>query len=201
MTESWNSFRFSQRLGEMHTIDSRPMHDTANSEQHQTASCRWRVTNQTVLLVHHLVNALTTPSTFTMTASTFRIPLSAHNHHHRRHCAIHPLPQDKATKQSIVPKNNLNEDNDEAVQSKEPMFPIRRSGDIFRRQTSEVDSDLEGMWALKRANPVNLDDDDEESLEADLYQSPTKRSRTQVLNWEDLDSLMTLSSGSSHLGP
>lgn len=73
--------------------------------------------------------------------------------------------------------------------------PITSSESIFRRQASSIDSELEDMWSLKRANPVLsmlLDDDDDEesvSAEAEQYCSPTKRPRTQVLAWEDQGSL------------
>jgi hypothetical protein len=59
---------------------------------------------------------------------------------------------------------------------------------IFRQpsQAEESNSELEDMWTLKRANPIFsiLDEDDEED-EAELYASPSKRPRTQMLSLAD----------------
>jgi hypothetical protein len=61
---------------------------------------------------------------------------------------------------------------------------------IFRQLSLAEDptSELEEMWTLKRANPIfsALDDDsDDEEYEAELYASPSKRQRTQMLSFED----------------
>lgn len=49
----------------------------------------------------------------------------------------------------------------------------------FRLQPMmSVDADTEQMWTLKRANPITEDDDE-------ISESPTKRSRSATLSWQD----------------
>jgi hypothetical protein len=59
---------------------------------------------------------------------------------------------------------------------------------IFRHASRAEDttSELEEMWTLKRANPIfSMLDDDDEEYEAELYASPTKRPRTQIISLSD----------------
>lgn len=69
------------------------------------------------------------------------------------------------------------------------------SENIFRQpsRADDVTSELEGMWTLKRANPIFsvLDDDDE--YDAELYASPSKRPRTQMISLSDQVSDQALS--------
>jgi hypothetical protein len=124
-----------------------------------------------------------------MTASTItfiRTPLSANNSRRR---ALHPFPQDKPMKQqsaSFVRKNHVNE---EEIIKEEMACEQSSSENIFRQpsRTEDSTSELEDMWTLKRANPIFsvLDDDFDEEFEADFYESPTKRARTQTLSLGD----------------
>lgn len=79
--------------------------------------------------------------------------------------------------------------NEEEILKEETACEQSCSENIFRQPSREEDStsELEDMWTLKRANPIFsiLDDDDDEELEADLYESPTKRPRTQMLSLAD----------------
>jgi hypothetical protein len=125
----------------------------------------------------------------TMTASPFtpiRLPLTTHN---RRLRAGHSLSQEKPIKQpfaSFVRKNV----SEEEIMKEEIACEQCSNMNIFRQPSmaEESNSELEEMWTLKRANPIFsvLDDDsDDEECEAELYASPSKRQRTQVLSFEN----------------
>jgi hypothetical protein len=122
-----------------------------------------------------------------MTASPFtpiRLPLSTHN---RRLRTGHSLSQDKPMKQQLTSfvRKNVSE---EEIMKEEISCEQSCTENIFRQPSHEEDSnsELEDMWTLKRANPIFsiLDEDDEED-EAELYASPSKRPRTQMLSLAD----------------
>jgi hypothetical protein len=80
--------------------------------------------------------------------------------------------------------------NEEEIIKEEIACEQSSSENIFRQPSLAGDStsELEDMWTLKRANPIFsvLDDDsDDEEDEAELYASPSKRQRTQMLSFED----------------
>jgi hypothetical protein len=124
-----------------------------------------------------------------MTASPFtpiRLPLTTHN---RRLRSGHSVSQDKPMKQHMASfvRKNVSE---EEIMKEEIACEQSSNENIFRQLSLAEDptSDLEEMWTLKRANPIfsALDDDsDDEEYEAELYASPSKRQRTQMLSFED----------------
>jgi hypothetical protein len=124
-----------------------------------------------------------------MTASPFtpiRLPLTSHN---RRLRAGHSLSQDKPMKLHLASSVRKNVSEEEIMKEE---IACEQSSDenIFRHTSLAEDStsELEEMWTLKRANPISsalYDDSDDEEYEAELYASPTKRQRTQMLSFED----------------
>jgi hypothetical protein len=119
-----------------------------------------------------------------MTATTIRLPLSTHN---RRQRAVYLLSQKNPIKQSV---NFVRKSINEEEISKEEHSCEQSNLNIFRQASwaQDANSEMEDMWTLKRANSVFsvLDlDDDELDAEAELYASPTKRARTQVISWTD----------------
>jgi hypothetical protein len=123
----------------------------------------------------------------TMTASPFtrtRQPLSTHN---RRLRTGHSLSQDQPMKQHLASfvRKNVSE---EEIITEEIACEQSSNENIFRQpsQAEDSNSEMEEMWTLKRANPIfsMLDEDDEED-EAELYASPSKRQRTQMLSMAD----------------
>ncbi len=122
-----------------------------------------------------------------MTAAPFtpiRLPLSTHN---RRLRTGHSLSQDEPMKQRLASFVRKNVDAEEIIME-EIACEQSRSENIFRHpsQAEESNSEMEEMWTLKRANPIFsiLDEEDEED-EAELYASPSKRQRTQMLSLAD----------------
>jgi hypothetical protein len=93
---------------------------------------------------------------------------------------------------AVTEKIQLEETYEDQVENRDGYDCESEEGarEAFRTQRVWLDGDDERreLWTLKRANPVFDDDerDGEVDLEeANLYESPSKRSRVQTLTWAD----------------
>ena len=66
-----------------------------------------------------------------------------------------------------------------------PQQPVQDSFRSTEWVQPVSDDEQEDLWTLKRANPIYDEDDDDDDEEFTQYQSPTKRSKTLSLHWEN----------------
>lgn len=137
----------------------------------------------------------------TMTASPLRMPFTATSHNRKRR-VVHPLQDKKLhssdssdSQDSTFPAGQLQD-----VTNGKPDYASSNndnSAGIFRSRPGSAHSEeLEEFWTLKRANPIN--EDEEDLLMA--FESPSKRNKTLydvnrlgdddddeplLLNWDD----------------
>jgi len=120
----------------------------------------------------------------TATPARLRLPLTTHN---RRRCAVHPEPQEKtktnqSSNRAILRTSSFDAKIDYvSVAEKEQVHPETET--IFRQTVwTEEEDEMEELWTLKRANPIT---DESEDVVERTYASPSKRQRTQQLDWKD----------------
>ena len=172
---------------------------TAALDHHPTRAC----VIYTTWTLYQTLFRLTDPSCIllllfrVMTVSTSRIPLASHNRISFDHddCQQQDLMMIKQPSQPLQAFASLSMSSTIPAAARDTKADGRSLDDssrhadeeetpAFRQRSVWTDSnpDLADLWTLKRATPIMDENDDEDYSN---YQSPTKKSRVQMLAWSD----------------
>jgi hypothetical protein len=126
-----------------------------------------------------------------MTATSIRSPLFARNRirirvapmEHPQQDEKHMLAKPQQTFAIARSTSFLDDDKVDFSTTAETREDIEEYDiSVFRRQWESHSENQEDMWTLKRANPIC---DEDECEEQTPYESPSKRSRTSTLQWNE----------------